>query len=492
MQLKSIKNEEKLINNILFAYILGVGICGWSFVMIFLNGGIREWCFLLSSLLAIITKVFEKVLGSKAKYVYACIPPVIGAVTTAVSNTNDCAGYVCITHYYFVATLLLVPYYNQKLIKTSYTVTMLVNIALMIAFPAGFIKLDSVIGWVFTAIVYTILLAACCFVSYRATTLFGVVEKKEEDLKSVLDEVEVLSENLYTAGAALSSVSENESASAQELAATSEHLVQSSNLLSSKTDESMGNLGELSEWESVVADNVEKVEKASRDLIEKSEENEKLLSDLHAINGEVSESMKATNDMTQKLSEAVEEIGVTLNLISDISSSTNLLALNASIEAARAGEAGKGFAVVASEVGNLANSTQDSLKVVQSVIERVQQNVREITAQVEENSTKMETQNKYFANVFQSMQDMSELLDVSVSAIGTMGEAHSKQSEVIKGTVSINQDIAESIRDENEQFNSINAMAESNANDITNLAMQASAINEMVDKMALLLKKGEQ
>ncbi len=492
MQLKSIKNEEKLINNILFAYILGVGIFGWSFVMIFLNGGIREWCFLLSSLLAIITKVFEKVLGSKAKYVYACIPPVIGAVTTAVSNTNDCAGYVCITHYYFVATLLLVPYYNQKLIKTSYTVTMLVNIALMIAFPAGFIKLDSVIGWVFTAIVYTILLAACCFVSYRATTLFGVVEKKEEDLKSVLDEVEVLSENLYTAGAALSSVSENESASAQELAATSEHLVQSSNLLSSKTDESMGNLGELSEWESVVADNVEKVEKASRDLIEKSEENEKLLSDLHAINGEVSESMKATNDMTQKLSEAVEEIGVTLNLISDISSSTNLLALNASIEAARAGEAGKGFAVVASEVGNLANSTQDSLKVVQSVIERVQQNVREITAQVEENSTKMDTQNKYFANVFQSMQDMSELLDVSVSAIGTMGEAHSKQSEVIKGTVSINQDIAESIRDENEQFNSINAMAESNANDITNLAMQASAINEMVDKMALLLKKGEQ
>lgn len=492
MQLKSIKNEEKLINNILFAYILGVGICGWSFVMIFLNGGIREWCFLLSSLLAIITKVFEKVLGSKAKYVYACIPPVIGAVTTAVSNTNDCAGYVCITHYYFVATLLLVPYYNQKLIKTSYTVTMLVNIALMIAFPAGFIKLDSVIGWVFTAIVYTILLAACCFVSYRATTLFGVVEKKEEDLKSVLDEVEVLSENLYTAGAALSSVSENESASAQELAATSEHLVQSSNLLSSKTDESMGNLGELSEWESVVADNVEKVEKASRDLIEKSEENEKLLSDLHAINGEVSESMKATNDMTQKLSEAVEEIGVTLNLISDISSSTNLLALNASIEAARAGEAGKGFAVVASEIGNLANSTQDSLKVVQSVIERVQQNVREITAQVEENSTKMDTQNKYFANVFQSMQDMSELLDVSVSAIGTMGEAHSKQSEVIKGTVSINQDIAESIRDENEQFNSINAMAESNANDITNLAMQASAINEMVDKMALLLKKGEQ
>lgn len=491
IQLQSAKNEEKLINNILFLYILGVAVSGWAFVMIFLNGGMRECIFLLSGLAAVITKLSEKILQDRAKYVYACIPPVIGAVTAAVSCTNDSAGYVCITHYYFVATLLLVPYYEQKLLKISYAVTVIVNAGLMIAFPAGFLKLHSLIGWIFTAIVYTILLLVCCFISYRATTLFGMVEKKELDLKNVLDQVQALSGDLYNAGAALSSVSENESTSAEELAATSEQLVERSNLLSSKTDESMNNLGELSEWEGVVADNVEKVETASRDLLNKSKENEKFLNDLHTINAEVSESMKATNDMTQRLSEAVQEIGVTLSLISDISNSTNLLALNASIEAARAGEAGRGFAVVATEVGNLANSTQDSLKVVQSVIERVQQNVKEITAQVEENSTKMGIQNEYLANVFQCMKDMKELLDISVHAIGKMGEAHSRQSEVIKHTVSINQDIAESIRNENEQFSSINAMTESNASDTTNIAMQAGVINEMVDKMAALLKQDE-
>lgn len=287
-------------------------------------------------------------------------------------------------------------------------------------------------------------------------------------------------------------VSENESASAEELAATSEQLVESSNLLSAKTKESMTNLNELSQWEEVVADNVSKVESTSKDLLDKSKENEKLLGDLHTINGDVSESMKITTDIAQKLAEAVQEIGVTLNLISDISSSTNLLSLNASIEAARAGEAGRGFAVVATEVGNLANSTQESLKVVQEVIERVQQNVRDITTQVEENSTKLSTQNEYFANVFACMQDMTELLNISVNAIDTMGDAHSKQSEVIKKTVSINQDIAESIRNENEQFNSINNMAESNANDTTEVAAQASTINEMVDKMAHLLKQQDE
>ena len=77
------------------------------------------------------------------------------------------------------------------------------------------------------------------------------------------------------------------------------------------------------------------MESSSKNLFEKSKENEKLLQDLHAINGEVSESMNTTNEITQRLSEAVQEIGVTLKLISDISNSINLLSLNASIEAQR-------------------------------------------------------------------------------------------------------------------------------------------------------------
>ena len=488
MDVQAIRNDEKLVNNIMFVYILGVGIAGFGFVMLFLNGGIRECIFLLSGLSAILTKVFENQLGPKAKYVYACIPPIIGAITCAVCSSNTSDSYVCITHYYMVTTLLLVPYYDQKLLKVSTIVTIVVNLVMMILFPAGFLKLHSIIGWIFTTIVYVILFAACTFISYRTTILFGTVEEKGSEVEDVLAKVQTVSDNLYAAGSALTSISENESASAEELAATSEHLVASSNILSSKTDESMANLSELNEWSDVVAENVEKVETTSKDLLDKSMENQRLLNNLHTINGEVSESMKATTDIAQKLSDAVQEIGTTLELISDISSSTNLLALNASIEAARAGEAGRGFAVVATEVGNLANSTQDSLKEVEAVIQRVQNNVREITMQVEENSSKLGTQNEYFANVFQSMQDMIELLNASVSAINTMGDAHNKQSEVIRKTVSINQDIASTIRNVNDQFASINSMAESNADDTAKVATQANAINDMVDEMTGLLK----
>lgn len=317
------------------------------------------------------------------------------------------------------------------------------------------------------------------------------MERNNEKVKNVLDSVQSLSESLLSAGQSLSQISENESASVEELSATSEQLLEGSNRLDGKTRESMENLNELDEWKNVMADNVEKVEQTSKDLLDKTRENEKRLAELKEINGEVSESMVATTDVAQKLSKAVEQIGMTMNLISDISSSTNLLALNASIEAARAGEAGKGFAVVAQEVGNLANSTQESLEDVAKVIQTVQNNVKEITMYVNDNSRKLERQNEYFTNVYTGIQDMTQLLGVAADAVSTMGDAHHKQATVIQSTVSINKEIADDISKENNQFQTINGMVESNVNDISEMSAQINTINQMVDEMNNLLKREE-
>lgn len=127
------------------------------------------------------------------------------------------------------------------------------------------------------------------------------LEKNNEHVSSILGAVQNLLKKLHTAGQALSQISGNESASAQELAATSEQLVAGSNLLSAKTDKSMDNLSELSRQESIVAENVEKVEDTSRNLLDKSKQNEKLLNNLSMINNEVSQSMNATTSITEKL-----------------------------------------------------------------------------------------------------------------------------------------------------------------------------------------------
>jgi len=76
-------------------------------------------------------------------------------------------------------------------------------------------------------------------------------------------------------------------------------------------------------------------------------------------------------DQAIEKSHSVEQIQVLTEDILSISSSTNLIAVNASIEAARAGSAGAGFSVVAQEVHKLADSCAETANHIQKVSEVV-------------------------------------------------------------------------------------------------------------------------
>jgi methyl-accepting chemotaxis protein len=83
--------------------------------------------------------------------------------------------------------------------------------------------------------------------------------------------------------------------------------------------------------------------------------------------------VSATTDVMGRLGVMSGEIGRIINIISDITDKTNLLALNASILAAQAGVHGKGFAVVAEEVKGLAVQAAHATKEITTMISQIQQ-----------------------------------------------------------------------------------------------------------------------
>ena len=225
----------------------------------------------------------------------------------------------------------------------------------------------------------------------------------------------------------------------QKLVSSADHLYSSShnmqqgmelqtgetNLVATAMNEMLASVAEVSNNALTAS---QETEKADRD----AEKGAQVVNNAHNAMTQLSEEVKETASVIDKLAEESHKISTITDTISSIADQTNLLALNAAIEAARAGEYGRGFAVVADEVRSLASRTQEATNEIRSMIDNLHTGIGGAVSAMEGNIqqvslalNEVETSKESFQNISVAINQINEMN----SHIATAAEQQQQVSE---------------------------------------------------------------
>lgn len=178
------------------------------------------------------------------------------------------------------------------------------------------------------------------------------------------------------------------------------------------------------------------IESQSAGIVESSASIEEMVGNISSVftivskmTNEYEELIKITNlvktsqeevfEQANRMAQQSENLTNTNNVISQIASQTNLLAMNAAIEAAHAGEAGKGFAVVADEIRKLAENSSVQSKSIKTELD-------EIAVVIDSVVNATDTSRKKFNDIMEKVSSTSTLVQEINNAMTEQEEA-SKQ-----------------------------------------------------------------
>ncbi|GGD87268.1 methyl-accepting chemotaxis protein [Paenibacillus nasutitermitis] len=190
--------------------------------------------------------------------------------------------------------------------------------------------------------------------------------------------------------------------------------------------------------------------------------------------------------MVTKLGERSQQIGEIVEVITDLSTQTNLLSLNASIEAARAGEHGKGFAVVAGEVKKLAERSRESAEQVAELIQTIQADIGHAGAAMEKGEHEVREGTR---SIQLTSEALTRILDATRSVVDQVQESSAAAQQMSASS----QEIAASLQEidrlsekSNDLAQSISASAEEQLASMEELGASAETLSDMSKEMQAL------
>lgn len=293
----------------------------------------------------------------------------------------------------------------------------------------------------------------------RGRAFIEVSQNRAEEAESLLASLQQLGKELEhnfensSAGIeGLRKTNDRLNQNAEELRVGSTSITQGARAVEDTCDSAQVKMEETEKSVATLTDGV-------RSFEDSLEINRKNMTEMNQQMEVVQSAMGQVNQVFQLLEQQMKEIYKVTEQLKGISSSTTILALNASIEAARAGQSGAGFAVVASKVQNLAVDSNKCSEQVAGVVGQMQRQIQETTRQLEESELAINASlgtlqglqdgfshlTDQFGNLYQDIEAQNENINQVNSIFETLKNDISEMSHCSEENQKAVEDIAEAM-----------------------------------------------
>ena len=313
---------------------------------------------------------------------------------------------------------------------------------------------------------------------------FGDIVRSADGLKNKLNEVIsatlALSGEVTKSGDSLSTSAQTASHVSTQVAEAVGDISKGAVSQAESVETSASNTNEMGDSIDEIGVSVEDLSSATTQMLTAAKRTVEALDGLMEQNKTVMASMLDIDAQIKATNNAVKKIADASHSITEISSQTNLLSLNASIEAARAGDYGKGFGVVANEIGLLAQQSSTAATTINEIVEdlvtdstKSMEIIEELNAAFNEQSSQLTSTKSDMDGVVTGVNSVEQNTQTISDKVSMLNSSKAQLIDLIAELSAISQQNAASTEETNasmEELNATFALISNSASDLKDLA----------------------